>query len=79
MRPKAEEFSQWDKGVLALQRALSAKPAGMLIIFSVFKFNKIYPSQKTERHLTQYFITTSVNVDVVDLFVIRLSCSIKLS
>ena len=61
MRPKAEELSQWDKDVLALQRALSAKPAGMLIIFSVFKFKKIYPSPKTERHLTQYFITTSVS------------------
>ena len=48
MRSKAEELSQWDKDVLALQCALSAKPAGMLIIFSVFKFNKIYPSQKTE-------------------------------
>ena len=32
MRLKTEEMSRWDKGVMALERALSAKPAGMLIV-----------------------------------------------
>ena len=54
MRLKTAELSQWDKGVLTVQRALSTKPADTLTISSVFKFNKIYPSQKTERHLIHY-------------------------
>ena len=32
MRLKTEETSKWDKDVMALERALSAKPAGMLIV-----------------------------------------------
>ena len=32
MRLKTEEMSKWDKDVMALEPALSAKPAGMLIV-----------------------------------------------
>jgi len=76
MRLKTAELSQWDKGVLTVQRALSAKPADTLTISSVFKFNKIYPSQKTESPFNPLQVLV---VDVVELCLIRLSCSIKLS
>ena len=39
LKIKAEEMSQWEKGVMAVQHALSAKPTGTLI---VFKFNKSF-------------------------------------
>ena len=39
LKIKAEEMSQWEKGVMAVQPALSTKPTGMLI---VFKFNKAF-------------------------------------
>ena len=39
LKIKAEEMSQWEKGVKAVQPALSAKPTGTLI---VFKFDKSF-------------------------------------
>ena len=39
LKIKAEEMSQWEKGVMAVQPALSAKPTGTLI---VFKFKKSF-------------------------------------
>ena len=39
LKIKAKEMSQWEKGVMAVQPALSTKPTGTLI---VFKFNKSF-------------------------------------